>query len=224
MPALPPYIPAKDAALANWSANFSTLLTASPGTYGQTAMTAASVAAVETAWAAAYALVTSPSTKTATTVQAKNVARFNMLTTLRPVAQQISLSAGVSEGDKIAIGVNPRTSTPTPITAPTTYPAISILQSLALNHVIAYRDSLASPSVKAKPYGVVQMYLYGTASATPIIDPSLLGFLGGKTKSPFTQPWPSGAAGMKVYYAGRWALRNGVLGPFSPIVSFIVAA
>jgi hypothetical protein len=223
MAALPPYIPTKDALLANWALNFTTLLTAAPTTYGQTAAVASACAATEVLWAAAYALVTSSSTKTKATVAAKNIARTNMLAIIRPVAQQISLNAGVTSGNKTAIGVNPRTSTPAPITAPTTYPVLSVTQSLALTHVISYRDQLASPSVKSKPYGVVQMYLYGLPSTTTVTDPTTMPFLGGKTKTPLSQSWPSADKGMTIYYAARWATRSGLLGPWSPIANFALA-
>lgn len=223
MPALAPYIPAKDSALANWAANFSSLITASPATYGLTTGDATAIAGVETTWATAYALVTSPTTKTAATVAGKNVARTNLLATLRPYAQTVALNAGVSSGNKIALGLNPRTSTPIPITTPTTYPALTIVQALPLQHVIRYRDQLASPSVKSKPYGVTQIQIYGETSLQPITDPTLLNFLAVNTKSPFAQSWPSGAAGMKAYYAARWQTRKGLVGPWSPIVSFTVA-
>ena len=71
MAALAPYIPSRDSMLANWLTNFSTLLTASPATYGQSSATASAVATAVAAWSAAYALVTSPSTKTAMTVAAE---------------------------------------------------------------------------------------------------------------------------------------------------------
>lgn len=223
MPALPPYIPAKDADLANWSANFSTLITASPATYGLTSGDAAAIAAVQAAWAAAYALVTSPTTKTATTVQAKNAARVSLLDTERPYAVNISLNAGVSTGNKIALGLNPRTTTPTPITTPTTYPALTIVSALPLQHVVRYRDQMASPSVKSKPYGVVQIQIFATASATVITDPGLLKFRQATTKSPFLQTWETADVGKPAYYAARWVTRTGLVGPWSPIVSFVVA-
>ena len=201
MPALAPYIPAKDSAFSSWLANFSTLITASPATYGLTSGDATAIAAQETTWAAAYALVTSPSTKTAETVSAKNVARINAQATVRPYAQTIVLNAGVSNSAKIALGLNPRTSTPIPITTPTTYPALTIVSALPLQHIIRYRDQLASPSVKSKPYGVTQMQLYGSTSITPITDPALLDFLGVNTKSPFAQTWASADVGQRAYYA-----------------------
>ena len=49
MPQLPPYIPARNANLIAWAANFSTLITASPGTYGLLAGDATAIAAQNTA-------------------------------------------------------------------------------------------------------------------------------------------------------------------------------
>ena len=54
MPALAPYIPVKDADLANWLDNFSALITASPATYGLVAGDAVAIAAQVAAWDAAY--------------------------------------------------------------------------------------------------------------------------------------------------------------------------
>lgn len=223
MPAVAPYIPAQDAQYDAWLANFSALLTASPATYGQTPTVALAVAAAQAAWSAAYALVTSPMTKTASTVAAKNAERISSAAIARPIAVQISLNPGVASGDKAAIGVNPRTSTPLPITTPTTYPALTIQAALPLQHIIRYRDQLSSPSVKAKAYGAVQVQLFGLPSATPITDPSLLAYLQSATKSPFLATWASGTAGQRAYYAARYITRKGLVGPWSPIVSFIIA-
>lgn len=222
MPAVAPYIPNSDASYNSWLINFATLIAANPLTYGLTAGDATTINTAEAAWVAAYALVTSPATKTATTVQAKNIERVSSLNVVRPYAQTISLNPGVSSSNKIALGLNPRTSTPAPIAEPTTTPALTIISAAVLSHIIAYRDSTSSPSVKSKPFGVIQMYLYGTASATPITDVTKLGFLGGKTKSPFTQTWPSGSSGMTAYYAARWATRTAKLGPWSAIIPYII--
>ena len=223
MPALPPYIPAPDGAFQSWLLNFSTLLTANPMSFGQTSGVAASVAMAYSDWYAAYTLSQPGPTRTAATVAAKNTARIAAQSTVRPVAQQISLNPGVSSGNKIAIGVNPRTSTPAPITAPGTNPILSITAALPLQHIIRYRDSTASPSVKSKPYGVQQIQLSGETSSTPITDPTTLPLLQLTTKSPFSQSWPSGVAGVRAYYAARWVTAKGLVGPWSPIASFIVA-
>jgi hypothetical protein len=222
MPAVAPYIPPRDADLDMWAANFSTLITAAPATYGLTSADATTIAAAVLTWHTDYLLVTSPTTKTATAVQNKNAARVSMLATIRPYAQAISLNAGVSTGAKIALGVNPRTSTPTPITAPTTSPVLTAQSTSTAGTIIRYRDATASPSVKAKPYGVVQVQLYGLASTTPITDPDDLDFQFATTKSPIIVPM-AGDAGKTVYFAGRWITKTGLLGPWSSIISYVVA-
>lgn len=222
MPALPPYIPAADPAFANWIDNFSALITADPATYGLLSGDATAIAAVTATWDAAYALVTSPMTKTANTVGAKNNARVSALATVRPYAQTISLNAGVTSAAKIALGVNPRQSTPTPITAPTTNPVLTIANGATLQHYVRYRDSTASPSVKSKPYGVVSIQIYAQLSATVITNPALITFSSNTTKSPFIQTWPGGTSGQTAYYAARWVTQKGLVGPWSPIVSAAV--
>lgn len=224
MPQLPPYIPNQDANVANWSNNFSTLLTASPGTYGLLAADATIVSGVVAPWLTGYALAINPATRTPVTVASKDTLRISMLATVRPYAQQISQNAGVLTADKIAIGVNPRTSVPVPIATPTTNPVLTIDEALTLSHVLRYQDALASPTVKSKPYGVTQMYCYAMTSLTPITDPTLLPFITSCTKSPTLIPWEAGDVGKKAYYAARWATRTGKLGPYSPIVSYTVAA
>lgn len=222
MPSSPPYIPSRDSLFLSWAQNFSSLLTASPTTYGQTSGTAVSVAAAVGSFQAAYALVTSPSTKTADTVQAKNTAKVNALGVLRPVAQNISLNAGVSSSDKIAIGVNPRTATPAPITPPTTYPILNIQAGASLQLYARYRDSAASPSVKSKPYGVQSVEVNYLTSATAITDPTALTKHVNATKSPLLLQFDSGDGGKQCYLSGRYLLRNGKYSGYGPVVSFTV--
>lgn len=222
MPSLAPYIPSKDADLDNWSANFSTLITANPMLYGLTSTDASNIAAPTNVWHAAYTLVTSPTTKTAQTVSDKNTAKVNMLNIIRPYAQQVALNPGVASSDKIALGLNPRTSTPTPITAPTTYPAMSFISAFAGLWNMTARDSVASPSVKAKPYGVKNLTLYAKPSATPITDPTLLPQFGIYTKFPFQISLPGGYTPGGVWYlAAKWTTQKGLQGPFSPIQSLV---
>jgi hypothetical protein len=223
MAALPPYIPAKNAAFVTWLANFSTLITASPGTYGLLPGDATAIAAQNTTIASQYAIITSPSTKTASQVSAFNSDKVNALALVRPYAQTISYNAGVSTSAKIALGVNPRTSVPIPITAPTTSPILSAQSTSTAGTIIRYRDAVASPTVKAKPYGVTQVQMYAMASATAVTDPTTLPYVGVQTKSPFTQAMGTANAGKTVYFAARWVTRKGLVGPWSPIIAYVVA-
>lgn len=222
MPNLTPYIPAKNAAFVAWAANFSGLITAAPGTYGLVAGDATAIAAQYAIVNAAYALITSPATKTATTVAAFGTDKITAISLFRPYAQTISLNAGVSSSNKIALGVNPRTSVPLPITVPTTTPVLTAQSASTAGIIVRYRDVTASPSVKSKPYGAIGCLIYAKASTTVITDPSLLTFEGTQTKSPYTLSMP-GTAGMTVYIAARWTTKRGLVGPWSPIISYISA-
>lgn len=222
MPALPPYIPNPDAKFNNWVNNFSTLITASPATYGLSSGDASTIAGAVATWNAAYALVTSPSTKTAMAVSDKNTARVTTLGIVRPYAQNISLNAGVASADKIAVGVNPRTSTPSPISPPASSPVLTVQSGQNLAVILRYRDSAASPSVKSKPYGVSRLQLsYGTATVPPT-DPSVLTSVLSPTKSPFVVQFTAADAGKQAYFAARWVTRTGLFSPWSPIVNFTV--
>lgn len=223
MPAVAPYIPVKNAQLIPWVNNFSTLITAAPATYGLTAGDATAIAAQKTALAAAFTLITSPSTKTAATVSAFNSAKVTALATLRPYAQNIRYNAGVSTGNKIALGLNPNTSNPVPITAPTTHPVITIESTSTGGSIFRYRDSVASPSVKAKPFGVIGCQIFALQSSTPITNPLLLTYNATLTKCPATIVMGSGAAAQTVYFAARWITRKGLIGPWSAIINYNVA-
>jgi len=96
-------------------------------------------------------------------VGAKNVAKVTVTAQIRTYAQTIANNPGVSGDNKIALGLNPKTSTPSPITPPTTYPALTLQNQTPLQATLRYRDSAASVSVKAKPYGVTQCQVFGMA-------------------------------------------------------------
>lgn len=224
MPSTPPYIPARDADFDNWMVNFSTVLTASPPTYGLTPADAAIVTATASAWGTSYDVAIAGPTRGPFSIAAKDTQRVITTAAVRPYAQLISLNAGVTTAAKIAIGVNPRTNTPAPIAAPATNPILSVVLATQLAHSLRFRDELSSPSVKSKPFGVMQCYLYGTASLTQITNPAALNFLGGYTKTPLTVQWTGADAGKIAYYAAKWANRTGLVGPWSPIVSFTIAS
>jgi hypothetical protein len=223
MPSLAPYIPAKNANLLAWAANFSTLITAAPSTYGLTSGDATTISANYTALNTAYALITSPSTKTAATVSAFNTEKVMALAVFRPYAQTISLNAGVSSSAKTAVGVNPRTSTPQPITAPTTAPVLTAQSTSTAGTIVRYRDATASPSVKSKPYGVTGLQIFAMASTTPVTDPTTLPYNATWTKSPNTLVMGSENAGKTVYMAARWITKKGLHGPWSSIINYVVA-
>lgn len=222
MPALPPYVPPRDTDFNSWVNNFSTRITATPALYGLSSGDAVNISTVVSAWNSAYGLVTSPTTKTATTVGLKNTAKINCLAVVRPYAQNISLNAGVASGDKIALGLNPRTSTPTPISPPDSVPVLLVQAAGNLSVTLRYRDSAASPSVKAKPYGAILCELRAGVFSAPPSGPEVIPFFSCQTKSPFVVPFVSDDGGKQAYFAARWRLRNGGVSDWSSVITFTV--
>jgi hypothetical protein len=224
MPAIAPYIPTKQALLATWLTNFSTLITASPAAYGLLASDATTIAAAVAAFTAAYNVIISPSTKTKAAVSAKNTQQVTALQIVRPYAQQIANNPGVTSANKIALGLNPKTSTPSPITPPASNPVLGILSQNPGLVNLTYRDSLTSPTSKAKPYGVKSCQLYGMPSAAPITNPTSLPQVATMTKSPFQFQFPAGyTKGLTWYFAGVWQIQRGSQSPFSPIITVVAS-
>lgn len=217
-----PYIPPKDSDFNNWLNNFSTLLSANPALYGLTTADAANVATATSAWSTAYAAAIAGPTRGPASIQTKNDQRVNATAVARPLAVAISLNAGVSADDKLAIGVNPRTSGLTPIVAPTSNPILSLIGAQHLAHFLRYQDSASPASVRAKPFGATQMQLVGATSATVVTDQNTLPLIAVYTKVPVKVYLPPSAMGQTMYYAARWQTRTGLCGPWSPILPLVV--
>lgn len=219
------YIPARDADFNTWLLNFSTLLTASPTTYGLTAPDAVLVAAQQTAFAAALTAATDPATRTPVTVAAKDAARASAEFVVRPYAVQISLNPAVTNGNKTAIGVTVRTTTPTPVPAPVTPPAIELLMAQPLTQQLQIRP--VGSVNKAKPPGCIAIEIARSVGTMAATDPSQLAIIGQYGKTPLIQTFDSGDQGKIVTYAARYRTRSGPAGvsqagPWSALASFVV--
>ena len=205
-----PYIPARDADFDTWLLNFSTVGAAAPATYGLSGGQVTAIGGVQTAFASAYLLAIDPSTRTPVTVAAKDTARANAEAVVRPIAVTISLSAAISNGEKAAIGVTIPSVVPSPVPPPVTAPSI-LLQSAVIGLLnLAFRDS-TSPTVRAKPAGVIGCEVWASVGTVAAIDPSQCAFVGMFTKTPLQLP--TGAVGGKVVTVfARWANRSGAGG------------
>lgn len=216
------YIPKQQALLTIWALNFSGLITAGPGTYGLVAGDAVTIAAQTAAYDAALTLALDPSTRTPTTVADKDAARASMLGVIRPYAIQIRNNVGVTDENKIALGLTVIDRTPTPIPAPTTVPVISISMQTPLQMTLQSYDA-TTPTSKAKPFGAIGMQIARKTSATAITDPTALPIVDTITKSPFTLDWDGAEQGLRAYMAARWITRTGLVGPWGAIIEAVVA-
>lgn len=203
-----PYIPGPDASFDLWSANFSTLITAVPATYGLVAGDAVAIAAVVDPWHTAYLLAVNPATRTPATIADKDAARTACEAVVRPYAQTISRNPAVSNMDKIAVGVNLPNAARTPIPPPTTVPALSLVNSIHFQQTLAYRDT-STPTSKAKPVGAIGADMRMTLALAPATDPEAAKPLTVATKSPVVVSFTSQDVSKFATYWARWATRSG---------------
>lgn len=221
-----PYIPSRNADFANWLANFASLLTAAPATYGSTAPVALEVQTAADTFAAAFELSTNPATRTSPTVAATNAAKADALLTVRPVAVQISRNPAVTDENKLTIGVNLPNPSRTPVPPPTDAPSLTL--ESASPGVINLRTNIAgSTSGKAKPAGAVGIELRGTYGTAPAVDPTAAAPLTTLTKSPAQIATNPARTGQLLTLWGRYVTRSGPggmaqAGPWSAALTVVV--
>lgn len=207
--------------------NFSTLLTASPATYGLTAGDAADVAALVNPLPAAFALASDPATATKVTRAARDTALRAAELFVLPMAVTVSRNSDVAPDDKIAIGVNVPSTTRTIVPAPTAKPVLAVRNVSGLVAKLDYQNS-ETPGKSGAPLGCTTelWFVVGTAAA---VDPAQLSYRGKRTRSPFTIETTAGDAGKVVSVSMKFTKRNGTDGqnadgPWADIVTFIAGS
>lgn len=218
------YIPAPDADFNTWAVNFDTLLAANPTAYGETSGTAAPVTAAVGAWGAAYTLATDPSTRTPSTVADKDAARAAAEATIRPIANRINANALVTNMQRSDLGLTIRKTTRTPIPAPTTAPTVALVSAIKNSHTLQIRDE-ATPTSKAKPFGVIGCELWRSIGLTAATDPSQCTLARVTGKTPTNVSTDPADSGKVCTYFARWQTRSGPggvaqTGPWSSVLSF----
>lgn len=216
------YLPQKLSEFSVWFLNFATLLTANPGLYGATGGDAASVQASYDAFAAAYAISTSPTTRSPTTVQDTITARNTSVQIIRAYGRLILANQGVADADKVALGLHLRDTVNTPIPAPLTNPLLTLVGATPGQITAQYRDSAASPGIKAKPFGAAAMQLFVMFGTVAPITPDATPFQKLVTKSPFFVDTSDATPGQTAFIYGRWSTAKGLVGPWSPLATMIV--
>lgn len=217
------WIPSTDSDLATFAQNFSDVLSADPSAYGLEAGDASAFAVVNDAYQDAYAAAINPSTRTPATIAAKDDAKDALKPEMRRLGNLIQANPAVTNEAKAEIGLTIRSTTPTPISAPTSFPLISILSATPFNLNLKIVDS-DTPTTNAKPPGAIACELRVSASATPLEDPAALTYSGMETRHLANLQFDAEDVGKTAYIAGRWITRTGLTGPWSDIQSMTIAA
>ncbi len=216
------YIPSTDAALAAWSFNFNTVITANPTDYGLIAGQATAYDTLDDAFQAALTAATNPGTRTPVTVAAKDVAKAALIASARQLGQIARKYPGVTNELLSEAGLTVPDPIPSPIPAPSTVPVLSLIASGPLSQVIRFRDSVLS-NPRSKPEGVVSMQLFVKIGLTPPATKADCTFVGNFSKMPMTVGFSGADALKNAYYIGHWVNAKGEIGPQSDVLMVTIA-
>lgn len=217
------YIPPDDDGFRTWAENFAQNISANPPLYMFTAAQAASIQGVVDDFVAALAVATNELTRTKPTIIAKDDARSIAETLCRQYAILIKDNTGITDEDKVAVGVRPINPNRDPIECPQTSPLLNILANTPGTQTLRFADT-NTPDSRAKPFGASELQLFlaiGTEEPAPL---SSADFYGKFTRNPIAVDFNETDDGKMATYYARWASVRGEVGPWSLPATMRIAA
>jgi hypothetical protein len=221
---MPDYIPSKDADFLIWAQNFANNIGLNPGLYMLTAAQSDSISDAVTLFGAKFAIASNELTRTKQTVADKEDARAAVEPLLRQYAMQIKDNAGISDGDKINVGVRPVNTNREPIECPQSVPLLNVVAATPGAQTLTFADSM-EPDKRGKPFGASELQLWRGITAGP--NPAGLDeceFIGKFTRTPLSIEFAQDDDGKLATYYARWASARGETSPFSMPVAMRIAA
>jgi hypothetical protein len=216
------YIPRADVhALAMMQA-FAAGISANPALYMLTAGQAESIQGVVDQFAADFRIAKNEATRTKGTICAKDDSRHVAEQLCRQYAMLIKGNAGITDGDKFAIGVRPVNRARTRVKCPQTSPALGILAATPGEHTLRFKDSILEGA--GKPFGATELLLFVAIGDEKIAPQTDARFYRKFTKNPMVVEFRPEDDGKVATYYGQWASRRGDVGPLSLPVSMRIAA
>lgn len=212
------YLPNTDSTLLDWGRNFSTLINATPATYGLSAGQATAFATLYTAYETAYNTAVTPETRTKGAIAAKNTAKTNLKVDARNLVSIIQGIATVSDQQKIDLGITVRDSEPTPIPPPDVAPEIDFIATGSRTIRVRLHNERALRL--RKPAGVKGATVFYHVGAAAPAELSAWTFHESTTKPTLDVNLPSSvAAGSQVWFTAFWFNPRSQSGPAATPVS-----
>lgn len=194
------------------------------GLYGVSVPESVSIKTGVEQFVAARVVCNEPTTRTAATIEQKNALKASILGLCRTIYGLIQRNQGISNEDKIAIGVTPLGGPRSVRPCPQTSPSLTVVASTPGAQTVEFRDS-TDLSTKAKPLGADVVQLFVAVADEAASDPSDAKFVGNFTTNPMPVVFDAAERGKQATYFARWGgKRNNTFGQWSLPVSMTIAA
>ena len=217
------YIPTTDSAALSWMRAFAGGIASDSSAYQLGSADVTTINNAVNAYAQAISVSSNPSTRNIGTVAVKTAARRSATGICRQYAILIKNNAGITDQNKLDIGVRPVHTSRTPINVPASAPLVYILGATQGAQTVRYADS-STPTRAAKPVGAAQIQLFLAMATAPTADPAQAQLYGSFTKNPIGVEFNHADDGRVATYFARWVSPRGEVGPWSVPVSLRIAA
>ncbi len=217
------YIPRADDAFRTFAEVFAANISSWPSSYMLAAAEAASIQKAVDSFVAKLAVAQNKLTRTRGTIADKDDARSIAEHLIRCYALLIKHNHGISDGDKLAIGVRPIRPSRQRRGPPGSTPLLSVLGCTPGVQSLRFSDA-NTPDSRAKPYGVTELQLFRGVHDDERLPVTECQFYRKITRNPVQVPFTQADDGKLATYYARWATKTGQTGPWSNPVSFRIAA
>jgi hypothetical protein len=174
-------------------------------------------------WALAFSVASNKHNRTSADIQARNDAGKSYKKEIRIfVAQWLSKNTSVSDSERMILGITIPNVKHVRSAVPATSPMGTVDFSIREQHTIRYTD-MSTSHRKAKPKGVYgcEIWLKKGNETTGNIDEFT--FLAVCTRSPYKVTFELQDVGKTAWYYLRWINTRGIHGPWSNLISGIIA-
>ena len=199
--------------LRDWFVNFrDTINAGTPDGYGLSIEEAAAFTAAANGYIDAYAVATTPATRTTLTIEAKNTAKQAAVEQARKTVAICQTYVGMTNEKRDALRITIRDTSPSPIGPPTTSPVLTVdsVQGRVLNLRLREENSTR----RGKPAGVRGAWLYVQVGGETPTEMSQMTFEGATTRTdPQIVMDADVVAGTKVYVSACWVSPTDQPGP-----------
>lgn len=174
-------------------------------------------------WDKKYAAAVKARDAAKAATESKDEARQQLEETVRSVAKLIQANDEVSNAARDRAGLPIHKTTRTPVAVPHTFPTGTVIGTDRLELTLMYSD-VATPTRKAKPYGVRGCEVYVAIADNPPANPEDYRFVAFSTRSPEPIAFKSDDGGKTANILLRWVNTKGEAGPWSQVASATIPA